>query len=230
LQLLSDGAHALMDVPHAATRRPTYVGALKRHICSIFLALEIANGTTPQERKERVALMDIALRQADTAMCRDRPDIDTGHWSERLASTCAQLMSRGDCTDHRRSWALDTRLPPFVRALACWSNAEEVRQNAALASDFFELATKPDSEHDLLRALHRVLLVLDCALAHAAERNSHDTALRIIALWSKAYEQWRELIPTEWSRIHLKIYVALMKPGWARERLLADPVGFIRSG
>ena len=223
LEPLARAAAEILDAPHAAARRPQYGSALTRLACSILLATDVARGDTAVERKERARLMAEALEQAVGALRRDRADIDTGGWTDSLAAACVDLMRCGHAADHRPDWATDLRLPPFVRALAVWSEPDLVRADPARAEELFRQASDRASSHDADLAFSRALSLLDLALA-TGERNVADDVTRwALTLWPSVFRPWRALAGAKWSKIHLTLRDALARNSEARRRVLDDP-------
>lgn len=223
LERLSKATSELLDSPYAATRYSEYASVLTRQICSIFLALEVACNDARRINQTHTALMKLALEQSQLTLQRDRVDMHTDGWADRLATACVILMRYGEVPDLRKNWTMNIRLPSFVRACALWSNVNLIRENPTLAESLFKQAAAHGASYNNDQALSRALTILDIALTASARHNASDVANQLLCLWPIVYGPLRASAGYKWARIHIKLYAALNKEGLTRRRLLDDP-------
>lgn len=221
---MAKAASTVMDAPYAAVRwSQQYASALTRQACSILLAIEVACGSNEHERAARSRLMELALVQAMATLSRDRPDINTHGWTDRLASACTGCMRLGYAPDQRALWGSNLRLPVYVRALAVWSDPELIRSDPARAEALFLQGASRKNSHNDDRAISQALSLLDLALATGARHTADDITNLAISIWPRAYRSWQAIAGDRWSEFHHLLLDALVKEGNARQQILNDP-------
>ncbi|MGH8138658.1 MAG: hypothetical protein ACREVV_10760 [Steroidobacteraceae bacterium] len=223
---------AMLELPYAAARLDGYGRTMKRYFAVISFALEVALADPAKNSK----LMDLALAEARKALKGERSDIDSEGWADHLLHACVWLMSTGQAPDERSRWFNDAQLPAYARALALWSDCEQVREDLSRARQLFDAAAMPTAAPSLERGLRRTLNLLDLALTASVPAGDREVSQCVLELWWQIYEPWRALAGPQWRRAHLKLYIALQRPGRTRDDLLADPswrqsraVGWIRT-
>lgn len=224
LEPLSKAAAQLLDAPYATVRwHQPCESALTRLVCSILLAIDVACGENEHARQERSRLMKLAFDQAISALCRDRPDIDTHGWMDQLASTCVEYMHIGYAPDQRKAWATNPRLPAFARALAAWSDANFIRADPARAETLFLQCASFTSSRNMNRAFSQAVTLLDLAIATGIRDNADHITRQALSIWPSVFCTWPELVGEIWRDLHLMLHDALVTNGQARQKLLNDP-------
>ena len=187
LDPLMRAAYSLIERPYAAQRWPSeYESALNRCAAAVLLALYVAEACSPAAMQSST-LAQHAISHAIKVFERDRSDIVSQPWVDRLGLKCVQLMANKQLADRRSEWAKNTKFPPFIRAISLWSDFPLMVADSRHAVSLFQAALLPPASAWTDRLCFRALNLLDVAFSTMGRSGNASVARELVSIWPTVY-------------------------------------------